>query len=171
MKICFLDIDGVLNSAQTHGRLHTRYYELLRRLVDATDCHFVITSSWRCMNLEDTKYELSGHIDAANKKNRNRPSMLQDPFPEWLLDRIVGVTPRAYYFVNYDTHRHFLCPRGVEIEHFMRETDIIMDAYVIIDDDTDFLSHQVEHFVHVDPTVGLTPDDVARCVDILNGDF
>lgn len=110
MRIVFLDIDGVLNSELTRGKLDERYYKLLGFLVENTDCYFVISSSWRCNALDDTKWELSGNITENNKKNKNRSSKLQDPFPDWLIDRIVGVTPRAYYFINYNAKHHFIAP-------------------------------------------------------------
>ena len=169
MKLVFLDIDGVLNSELTRGRLDNRYYELLWQLVERTDCYFVISSSWRCMNVEDTKYELSGHIVENNKKNKNRSSKLQDPFPQWLVDRIVGITPRAYYFINYNIQKHFLCPRGMEIDRFMEDTDLPIDNYVILDDDNDMLLSQAEHLVKTDYWVGLTETDIEKCVKILNG--
>lgn len=170
MKIVFLDIDGVLNSSLTHGRLDKQYYELLQQLVEYTDCYFVISSSWRCMNVEDTRYELSGHIKENNKKNKNRASKLQDPFPDWLIDRIVDITPRAYYFINYNIQKHFLCPRGIEIDKFLKDTDIDVENYVILDDDDDMLLSQINHLVVTDDEAGLTETDVQKCIKILNSD-
>lgn len=168
MKIVFLDIDGVLNSELSKGKLNNQYYELLRKLVEAADCYFVITSSWRCMTLDDTKWELSGHIAETNKKNKNRASRLQDPFPQWLLDRIVGITPRAYYFINYNTTRQYLCPRGTEIERFMNDTELVIDDYVIIDDDSDFMIYQKDKLIIVDSYTGLTENDIEKCINLFN---
>ena len=167
MKIVFLDIDGVLNSELTKGKLDKKYYELLKKLVEVTDCYFVVSSSWRCMNLDDTKWELSGHIAETNKKNKNRASKLQDPFPQWLIDRIVGITPRMYAFVGSTAGFHFMVPRGVEVEHYIIMNEI-RDQYAIIDDDNDFLIYQQEHLIVTDNSVGLTEDDINRCIDILN---
>ena len=168
MKIVFLDIDGVLNSELTKDKLNNQYYELLYKLVEATDCYFVITSSWRCMTLEDTKWELSGHIAETNKKNKNRASKLQDnPFPQWLIDRIVGITPRMYTFVGNTTRIHFLAPRGVEIEHYVI-TNNIKGKYVIIDDDNDFLIYQKDKLIITDSKIGLTEENINRCIEMLN---
>lgn len=167
MKIVFLDIDGVLNSELTKGKLDKKYYELLKKLVEATDCYFVISSSWRCMTLDDTKWELSGHIAETNKKNKNRASKLQDPFPQWLIDRIVGITPRMYTFAGSTTGIHFLAPRGVEIEHYVI-TNNIKGEYVIIDDDNDFLIYQKDKLIITDPWVGLTEENINKCIEMLN---
>lgn len=171
MKICFLDIDGVLNSDITNGKLDSRYYELLKQLVDNTDCYFVLSSSWRGMNLENTKYELSGHIIENNNKNKKRANRLQEPFPEWLLNRIIDITPRCYYFINIDTKHHFLCPRGVEIDRYLKTTKYNIENYVILDDDDDFLLNQISHLVKVDNSVGLTENEIKYCVSFFNDNF
>lgn len=54
MKILFLDIDGVLNSAkydksrsENDGNIDPTRLPILKRLVDATDAKVVLTSTWR----------------------------------------------------------------------------------------------------------------------------
>jgi hypothetical protein len=44
----------------------------------------------------------------------------------------------------------------LEIERFLDETELVYDNYVIVDDDTDFLENQQEHFFDVDGYMGLT---------------
>lgn len=40
--------------------------------------------------------------------------------------------------------------------------------YVILDDDSDMLLEQAEHFVKTDTLLGLSEDDVERAIKILN---
>ena len=56
MKIIFLDIDGVLNSAAYRSQLGMRYFSeiidrrkmpLLQKIVKETDAQIVLTSTWR----------------------------------------------------------------------------------------------------------------------------
>ena len=76
---------------------------------------------------------------------------------------------------------HLAIPRGVEIKqwidtHIHSENgknwnykDIGVDFnYVILDDDSDMLLEQAEHFVKTDTLLGLSKDDVERAIKILN---
>jgi hypothetical protein len=56
VKAIFLDIDGVLNTMYTEGRvtgskliigIEDRFVELLKQIVDATDAVIVLTSTWK----------------------------------------------------------------------------------------------------------------------------
>jgi HAD domain in Swiss Army Knife RNA repair proteins len=54
MKVLFLDIDGVLNSEETFRKRPEAYFPydpymvmLLHRIIEATGCQVVLSSSWR----------------------------------------------------------------------------------------------------------------------------
>ena len=57
-------------------------------------------------------------------------------------------------------------PRGEEIKQYLEEHTEI-ENYVIIDDDSDMLEEQKEHFVKVDASVGFIQRDYERCLEIL----
>ena len=81
-KIIFLDFDGVITTLKSRWKLDKEKLELLKRIVDETDCLFVISSAWRRGNLEQTKHFIT------NK--RTNKFVGNNPFP--FLDRVIGQT-------------------------------------------------------------------------------
>jgi len=68
MKVLFLDIDGVLNCRSSFNRQGTReiieedMVERINRVIEATGCSVVVSSTWRIlMPLEELKRVLGGH--------------------------------------------------------------------------------------------------------------
>lgn len=165
-KLIFLDIDGVISTEKSRYALDKDACDLLGKIIDATDAKIVISSSWRRNTVEDTKEELTTVRDFV-------------PFPFPYAERIIGVTIRAYAYVMQGIH--LAIPRGVEIKPWI-DTHIHSDNgknwnekvvgvdfdYVILDDDSDMLLEQAEHFVKTDTRLGLTEDDVERAIKILN---
>jgi hypothetical protein len=164
MKIIFLDIDGVLNSEKAYRSGECNYTkwnwengtedhhqsfcswskELLNKLIEETDAKIVISSTWRSSGIEFMRkvWELEG-----------------------MHGEIIGITPNFRGDIN-----GYNIPRGCEIEHYL-EHDLkfnhinwdkdtqqqYMDRsgienYIIIDDDSDMLYGQRNHFVHVLPS-------------------
>jgi hypothetical protein len=164
MKIIFLDIDGVLNSEKAYRSGECNYTkwnwengtedhhqsfcswskELLNKLIDETGAKIVISSTWRSSGIEFMRkvWELEG-----------------------MSGEIIGITPSFRGDIN-----GYTIPRGCEIEHYL-EHDLkfnhinwdkdtqqqYMDRsgienYIIIDDDSDMLYGQRNHFVHVLPS-------------------
>ena len=166
MKILFLDIDGVISTQKSGYALDKDACDLLGKIIDATDAKIVITSSWRRNTVEYTKWKLTTIGDFV-------------PFPFPYVDKIIGVTIRAYAYVTQGVHLGI--PRGVEIKQWIG-THIHSDNgqnwdwkeigvdfnYVILDDDSDMLLEQAEHFVKTDTYLGLSEDDVERAIKILN---
>ena len=172
MKIIFLDIDGVLNCEQgfvdglckyTIGKedMGMDFYppskKLLNKLIDETNGKVVISSTWRRGGLDKMK-------EIWDYRNMH--------------GEIIGVTPylRA-------------APRGVEIEYWLKERNFYhinwsqelqeksikesnIENYVIIDDDSDMLYRQRNHFVHVFPSprnvLGFNEEHFKKCREILN---
>ena len=162
MKIIFLDIDGVLNceSAYRAGeckyqawtwedgrpdyyqRFCVRSKNLLNKLIDETGAKIVISSTWRMSGIEFMKkvWEL-----------------------EEMHGEIIGITPSM-------RTSEIRIPRGMEIDYYLEhdlnfnhinwdkqtQQEYIdksgVENYIIIDDDSDMLYNQRNHFVHVLPS-------------------
>ena len=163
MKVIFLDIDGVLNCENGYKGGFCKYKEIivgsgekdhyqqfyppakkfLNKLNEEIDAKIVISSTWR--------------IDGIDFMENVWKS-------EDMSGEIIGLTPN---FRNANIP--YTVPRGCEIDfwlkesglrvvkwskiklaEFMAESDI--ENYIIIDDDSDMLYKQKEHFVHVKPS-------------------
>lgn len=171
MKIIFLDIDGVLNfeehykekkkvlrkQVKTEEITRMDYYrkqinlDALRRieiLCDLTGAQIVISSTWR----KNKKLEEFNEIFRYVGLKKDLP--------------IIGMTD-VMNFSSKDTE--FSVPRGSEIRKWLYEKgfyhinysekeqlDIMsksqIENYLILDDDSDFLYSQRNHFVHVLPS-------------------
>ena len=165
-KFIFLDIDGVLATPEylKEGQwaLHPEKQELLGKILAETGASIVLSSSWRYSTLERTKehMEIEGFL---------------------FNDKLVGVTIRAYQWLERGTGIHLSIPRGVEIKQWI-DTHVHSDngkdwerkklgkdfTYVILDDDTDMLLEHKDHFVNTKSEIGLTDEDVQKAIAILN---
>lgn len=158
--ILFLDIDGVLNvipqGRDKYGALfHTNFESNLKRIIDKTGADIVISSTWRMSGLEVMKKMWT---------DRNLPG------------DVVGITKTADKIVDTGlTDYYDLVCRGDEIELYIKENGIT--NYCIIDDDDDFLDHQLDRFVrtsnnysHPDSVsgYGLTKICSDKVIDILS---
>jgi hypothetical protein len=163
MKIIFLDIDGVLNCESAYKNGECNYVEwtnhlgekdhhqsfcswskeLLNKLIDKTDAKIVISSTWRSSGIEFMQrvWELEG-----------------------MHGTIIGLTPNFRGDIN-----GYTIPRGCEIEKWLSDNGFRhinwdksvqqkyiektgIENYIIIDDDSDMLYGQRNHFVHVLPS-------------------
>ena len=166
MKIIYLDIDGVLNcetgyksgdckyqewpdtnredGKNYHQRFYSKSKDLLNRLIKETGAKIVISSTWRHAGLEFMK----NVWDQENMEGE-----------------IIGITPSFRGDID-----GYTIPRGCEIEYhlenvmefhhinwskdlqqeYMEKSEV--DNYIIIDDDSDMLYSQRNHFVHVLPS-------------------
>ena len=162
MKIIFLDIDGVLNCEDAYRdgeckyqdwtwedgrkdhyqRFCIRSKDLLNRLIDETGAKIVISSTWRMSGIDFMRKvweyeEMHGEIIGIT------PSL-----------RAKGISiPRGmeikYYLENDLGFRHINWSEE-EQQKMMDESDV--ENYIIIDDDSDMLYGQRNHFVHVLPS-------------------
>jgi hypothetical protein len=163
-KIIFLDIDGVLNVCypehDEYGRIfHPNFVDNLKRVIDETGAKIVISSTWRYAGLERMKEMW---------QKRNLPG------------EVIDVTPDCTYLYNEGllqlTTR---IERGHEIEYWLDENPGLVENYVILDDNSDFLPHQLGNFVMtsnninhpdcVDIGYGLTKECAKKAIRILNG--
>src|ERR1700722_4121287 len=103
-KIIFLDIDGVLaipsNMVEGLWALHDECQDNLEYILRHTDAEIVISSSWRHNTLEKTI--------ATFKEKGFR-----------FCDKIVGITIRAYHYIDKESKIHLSIPRGVEIKQWI----------------------------------------------------
>lgn len=179
MKIIFLDIDGVVN-VPPYDDFNKDCLEWLYYILENTGAKIVVSSSWRCGDVQET-----------------RDSFLKHGFSPDYLDTIVGETCRGYKNVIKGSKLPIV--RGNEIKawvdtmlkypwhgdpskdeqfreynedgsfRMMRSNKVEEDyAYVILDDDTDMLLEQANYFINTDPTKGLTREDAEKAIKILN---
>jgi hypothetical protein len=165
-KIIFLDIDGVLATPEylKDGQwdLNPEKQKLLGEILVQTDAKIVLSSSWRYSTLKKTKEHMESEGFLFN-------------------DLLIGVTIRAYQFLERGTGIHLSIPRGVEIKQWI-DTHIHSDngknwkrkklgkdfTYVILDDESDMLLEHKDNFIHTKSNIGLTDADVIGAVAILN---
>ena len=178
MKIVFLDIDGVLNSNDWYVRrqaeiameeIHKQYpfYEIdpkaveqLNRITDTTGAVLVLSSTWRLGQTLENRQELFKTVG--------------------ITGQLVGMT----IHMNAAGHIGYTIPRGCEIDHYLdgmnfqrinwskktqeeylEKTEV--KNYIILDDDSDMLYNQREHFVKVPAMHGLTSKLADKCISIL----
>jgi hypothetical protein len=166
-KYIFLDIDGVIATPESIDQsgfwaMVDSNQDLLGEIINSTGAEIVLSSSWRRSDLESTK-----------------EFMKQEGFR--FCDKIVGVTIRAYHYLDRDRKVHLSIPRGVEIKQWI-DTNVHSDngknwerkkigldyTYVILDDDSDMLLEQKNYFIRTRGDIGLTHDDVKTAIQILN---
>lgn len=179
MKIIFLDIDGVLNVIPTghdeHGaKFHPHFEENLKYIIEQTGAKIVVSSSWRTCGLKEIQRMW---------KERGLAGEVIDATPSLYLKR-----GGCIVFWNDKPERHpterihgYSIPRGCEIEYWLENESYQIGSvknYVILDDDTDMLMHQKEHYVRcsentdhedcVDNGYGLTRKNAEKAIEILN---
>ncbi len=164
-RVIFLDVDGVLNSVNWYGKYYFRHryggdritqsfdpkaIKRLNYIVAKTDARIVLSSVWR----------LGKSLNALRR-------MFYKVGGDFLL---IGKTERY-------CHKEISLPRGSEIkEYYGRVFDYPsysecwpnkLLGYLILDDDSDMLYEQRDHFLKTDKYYGLTDEDVPRAIDIL----
>lgn len=140
MNIIFLDIDGVLNCQlfytqrdNKHNQICSERVGWLNELCEKHNISVVISSTWRHSGLEYCRKELK------------KAGATFD---------IIDVTPSSDHGF-----------RGLEIKSWIEANAKLLGkpyydykTYVIIDDDSDMLLWQKEHFFQTDTYSGLTPN-------------
>ena len=166
-KVIFLDIDGVLNTARWHSKadrnnLQDEYgYTFdpiavanLAKIITETGADIVISSTWKCMGLSEM-------LDMWN--DRGLPGKIIDSTPNSVSDEMLLT-------VNLDeiemTHI-----RGCEVKEWLDTKGKKVSHYAILDDMDNFLPEQKDHFVLINPEVGITEEDVRKVINIFNMSF
>ena len=132
LKIVFLDLDGPDSVAN------------LARIVNQPNVDIVISSSWKCLGLDYLQ---------SMWKDRQLPGNVVDITPsETNRDVIRNASPADI---------RWLTSKGYEIQMWLQKNKGI-ESYAILDDENFILSNQQDHFVQIDPIVGITNEDVMR---------
>ena len=163
MKIIFLDIDGVMNCENAYRSGECRYVEwtnhrgdkdhhqafcswskeLLNKLIDETNAKIVISSTWRSSGIEFMKsvWELEGmHGEIIGLTPNFRGEVDGYTIPRGCeIDKWLGDNGFSHINWDKDTQQEYINKTGIE-------------NYIIIDDDSDMLYGQRNHFVHVLPS-------------------
>lgn len=120
MKVLFLDIDGVCNSATYMLAIKKKSFwldtdpeavKLVRRIIKETDCKVVLSSTWRLYEKarEAVRRDVCRYIDTTIDMQRGS--------------------------------KRGIVPRGEEVQEWLSRHHEV-SQYAIIDDDADFLPHQ-----------------------------
>lgn len=172
MDIIFLDFDGVITTEKSMWRFDPKKMDMIKELCETTGARIVITSSWRTYDLEKTLQRI---IDREKKEGN---------LPYALAEYTVDITPRCgVTYTGLDSEvRHESCPRGKEIDVWLSQhgywcprlydelkpnTGIIVENYVIFDDDCDMLLSQKDNFVKTDTYKGVSRKDINKAIKIL----
>ena len=133
MKICFLDIDGVLNYIGCKSKLRKMYFvddeklKLLKQLIDKTGAKIVLSSTWRFgwRDIDEGK-------DSIDVKDF---IALRDKCLEFGIE-FLDYTPVYYYY------------RGEEIDFWLKDwKGEPIESFVILDDGVD-MEPYLDHLVH-----------------------
>jgi len=159
-KIIFLDIDGVLNviprDVDKYGQIfHEHFTNNLRLIINETGADIVISSTWKMSGLK---------VMINMWEERGLPG------------KVVGITKTVDEVINLGIAPYYdLVSRGDEIELYIKENNI--SKYCIIDDNDDFLEHQMEYVVNTSDNhshsdsikgYGLTEICANKVIEILN---
>lgn len=141
MKVIFLDVDGVLNSAQDGYSIRLRtdsHLKLLQRIIKETGAKIVLSSSWRI-----------GFTPAS----RN----LLARFKEYGLE-LMDCTPELPSSCRGDEIRQWLTDNvyNYDIENF-----------VILDDEANMAEFTDKNLVQTDTNIGLQKQNAIECIRTL----
>lgn len=154
MKVIFLDFDGVISTHKKQYHLDKEKMLLVKEICDKTGAKIVITSSWRGHTLEDTIKS----ITLEEEKEGFTPFLM----PEL----VVGITERIFAFSITNREKHYIVPRGLEIDIYLKNNKDV-ESYVILDDDSDMLIEQLPYFIRTDTQEGLSKDDAGKAIRLL----
>lgn len=171
-KIIFLDIDGVLNCEEgfrtkicterdDYGMLFFPPSErLINKLIEETGAKVVISSTWRHDGLDAMQWmwktrQMAGEVIDITPRMSGLPRGLE--IKEWLS--------------NQDFRQCFWSEERQR--EYMEKSDI--ENFIIIDDDSDMLYNQRQHFVHVKPSprniLGFHEEHYQQASSILSKNF
>lgn len=153
-KLLFLDVDGVMNSAETvmaspKGTpvgINPYLAFLVGKIVLDTDCKIVVSSTWR-----------------------NSEAAMADIVSKFPQGTVIGKTPNKG---NYKDETGREIGRGREVEQWLMENQDLFDdiegvRYAILDDDSDF--YETQPLFKTTWAKGITPEIAQKVTDYLNG--
>lgn len=153
MKAIFLDFDGVIVTRRTNYKhpdeaCMSRFIRILKQF---PDCVIVVSSTWRLLHDND-------YVKALLHKY-GVPKDIKIYFTPELI----------YHSTNANSLVCLAIPfgRGAEINQWMASTDIVIDSFVILDDDVFDLQTHKERHVKTDSGFGLSDSNVMSAIAIL----
>lgn len=165
MKVIFLDVDGVLNSARTmldDESLEMNLIQNLAAIVKVTDAKIILTSSWRLStealrNLMDTLMRCGLSISGCTQEGAN--------MRDFENTRFENTVPTKRYTLSGT----YTFDRGAEIATWLLEHDYIVEEFVILDDeDLDIKNWFSKELIKVDFNKGLTWEDAVKAIELLS---
>lgn len=145
MKVIFLDIDGVLNtSSKLEGDVFTDGGHLNKNLIQLLN-----------KLIEDTKAKVV--ISSTWRKLYTQDQLYSILYNVGFNGEIVGMTGNSSHGF-----------RGLEIRQWLLGHPEVTN-YIILDDDSDMLLWQANHFFNTDHEFGLTKKIVYKATRFLNG--
>jgi len=150
--ILFLDVDGVLNSNEHKTRgdvwgMSGYHISQLARVLRATGCQIVVSSSWR-----------RGGIGPGSDFYEQ---LIEHAFGGAILREVIDSTPLGEKLWTDGAYN-----RGWEIAHWLGEHPGVT-CFAIVDDDEDAGSYAPERFVQTTMRSGLTPALADRLIALL----
>lgn len=143
MKVLFLDIDGVLNSAKVleekgrHDAIDHDMVEQINRVTTTTGCSIVISSSWRWLwSLGELKAILRQH---------------------GLHDVVIGATQTKPRLERRDEEILAWLAQHPEVKQF-----------AVVDDDSFDLTAVADRLVHTSFITGTLPEHADRLIELLS---
>lgn len=181
LNIIFIDVDGVLNNANTSV---TSFYcvesfllEKLKKIIEKTNGTLVLSSSWRTFPVS------RGALEEILEKNKVKYYISCTPnFRTNRVDEILAwIKDNTTYFDNNPTILEELnfsvndtiFPEYLPLNLVKLNEKIKINNFIAIDD-MDLMkegthTHYIgAHFIHVDKKVGLSEDDVKLAINKLN---
>ena len=170
-KIIFLDLDGVLNTANYYDRLQHEHLptedifgtlfdpkavEQLSHIIDSTNAQIVISSSWRYSGIVNMR---------AMWKARQLPGEIYDITSLHVADDYIQ-SQMENNPNDFDLYDAMILAREMEIALWLEEHPEVTN-YVILDDLDSFRQHEA-HLVKINPKTGITNDDAEQVITILN---
>ena len=158
MKILFLDVDGVLNSAMYEPIKQQTEFQfidesrltLLKEIISRTKAEIVLTSTWRdCWNVDYDKCDSDGKY----------------------LTNILKKYGLHIYDTTAYSEQYYMRPK--EITKWLAETNDYIDSYAILDDDSFEWGFHKNRVIRTFPstTRGLEPNIAEQTIKILNNEF
>jgi hypothetical protein len=162
MKVIFLDIDGVLNCENAYRSGECQYKEWVWE--DGRKDHYQTFCSWSKELMNKLILETGAEIVVSSTWRHGGIDFMRKVWEmEEMAGKIIGITPsmraKGYsiprgmeieYYLNNDLQFHHINWDEVVQQEYMDKSGV--ENYIIIDDDSDMLYGQRNHFVHVLPS-------------------
>ena len=164
MKVIFLDIDGVINSGDNMRALHR--LKVNHGIGDSFDLYGQLFDD-RCVNYLDLIVRETGaKIVISSTWRRGGLLKMQRMWDaRGLPGEVIDITPQSACSEMVERYYQPGADRGYEIQQWLDEHPEV-EAYVILDDDSDMLHHQP--FVKCGNYYGINFDVMKEAIAILN---